>query len=86
MTLKLEIPHDVEAGLLAAAHANGVSPEAYAAQLLREQLRGLPATRPTSGKRAPGRKSLVQLIAESPLKGLELKIDRDRDAGRPVEL
>ena len=31
-------------------------------------------------------KSLVRFFAESPLAGLELNLERDRDPGRPVEL
>jgi len=86
MTLKLEIPKDVEEGLLAAANANGVSPEAYAAQVLLEQFRVVPDSVSATPKRSPGRKSLAQLFAESPLKGLDLKFDRDPDTGRLVEL
>jgi hypothetical protein len=82
MTLKLEIPKDVVAGLLAEAHAHGLSPEVYAAQLLRERIR--PATE--QAQRPLGRKSLAQLFAESPLKGLSLKFDRDPDIGRSVDL
>jgi len=37
-------------------------------------------------KRPRGRKSLAQLFAESPLKGLDLKFERDADTGRPVTL
>jgi hypothetical protein len=37
-------------------------------------------------KRPAGRKSLAQLFAESPLKGLDLKFERDPDTGRSVEL
>ena len=33
-----------------------------------------------------GRKSLAQLFAESPFKGLDLKFERDADTGRPVKL
>ena len=33
-----------------------------------------------------GRKSLARLFAESPLKGLDLRFDRDADTGRSVEL
>lgn len=33
-----------------------------------------------------GRKSLAQLFAESPFKGLDLKFERDPDTGRPVKL
>ena len=36
--------------------------------------------------RAPGRKSLAQLFAESPLKGLDLQTGRVNDGGRPVDL
>ena len=41
---------------------------------------------PKRGKRQPGKRSLVQLFAESPLKGLDLKFERSQDIGRPVEL
>lgn len=34
----------------------------------------------------PGRKSLARLFAESPLKGLDLNIERSQDTGRPVSL
>ena len=37
-------------------------------------------------KRPEGRKSLPQLFAESPLKGLDLEWERDPDIGRPVDL
>ena len=82
MTLTLEIPSDVEAGLLAAADAKGVSPEAYATQVLRERLQSVPQ----ESKRPAGRKSLPQLFAESPLKGLDLNVERDPDTGRSLEL
>ena len=38
MTLKVEIPKDIEAELLAAARAKGISPESYAAELFGERL------------------------------------------------
>ncbi len=37
-------------------------------------------------KRPEGRKSLAQLFAESPLKGLDLKFERDPDTGRTPRL
>ena len=40
MTVKLELTPDVQAGLLAQAHAKGLSLEAYAEQVLRERSRG----------------------------------------------
>ncbi len=37
-------------------------------------------------KRPAGRKSLDRLFAESPLKGLNLTLERNPDTGRPVKL
>lgn len=37
-------------------------------------------------RRAAGRKSLAQLFAESPLKGLDIDFERDLDYGRDVTL
>ena len=41
---------------------------------------------PKFGERPSSRKSLVQLFAESPLKGLELDFSRNKSPGRPVDL
>lgn len=80
MIMKLELSPEVQAVLLAQAQANGLSLETYAVKVLQECAAG-------SGKpRAHGRKSLAQLFAESPLKGLDLKFERDPDTGRPVKL
>ena len=76
--MKLELKPEIEAGLLAQAHARGLSLEAYLAEVL--------ATAAATKARPTGRKSLAQLFAESPLKGLDLKFERDPDAGRPVKL
>lgn len=45
---------------------------------------GKPDEKPSS--RPSDRKSLAQLFAESPLKGLDLKFEREPDTGRAVEL
>lgn len=82
MTLKVELPADVAAGLLSGANERGLSPEAFATELLRERLR----TTADHVKRSIGRKSLPQLFADSPLKGLDLVFDRDADTCRPVDL
>jgi hypothetical protein len=76
--MNLELKPEIEAGLLTQARARGLSLEAY----LNEVLEGAAAAKP----RPAGRKSLAQLFAESPLKGLDLKFERDQDTGRPVEL
>ena len=44
------------------------------------------ATPAKRAKRPPGRKSLAQLFAESPLRGMDLRTDRAKDTGRPLEL
>jgi hypothetical protein len=66
--MKLEIKPEIEAGLLAQAQVRGLSLEAY----LDEVLKSAAAVNP----RPRGRKSLAQLFAESPLKGLDLKFER----------
>ena len=40
----------------------------------------------THYERPAGRKSLVELFAESPLKGLNLDFSRNPSTGRPVDL
>lgn len=77
MTVKLELNPEIEAGLSARAHARGLSLEAYLDQVLKNA---------AAPKRPSGKKSLAQLFAESPFKGLDLKFDRDPDTGRPVKL
>ena len=76
--MKLELKPEIEAGLLAQAHARGLSLEAY----LEEVLTSAAVTK----QRPSSRKSLAQLFAESPLKGLDLKFERDPDPGRPIKL
>ncbi len=39
-----------------------------------------------SGGRPDGKKSLVQLFAESPMKGVNLRIERAKDSSRPADL
>lgn len=76
--MKLELKPEIEAGLLAQARARGLSLETY----LDAVLESAAAVQP----RPKDRKSLAQLFAESPLKGLDLTFERDRDMGRPVKL
>lgn len=80
MTVTLNLPHDVEQAYL--AEAKGVPLDMLIRDLVMDHApaRGAGSTRPA------GRKSLVQIFAESPLKGLDLKFERDPDTGRPVTL
>jgi hypothetical protein len=76
--VKLDLKPEIEAGLLAQAHARGLSLEAYLGEVL--------VIAAAAKARPAGRQSLAQLFAESPLTGLDLKFERDPDPGRPVKL
>jgi hypothetical protein len=41
---------------------------------------------PPKHRRPSGRKSLAQLFAESPFKGLDLDFEREQDFGRDIDL
>jgi hypothetical protein len=87
MTITVEINPDVEAELAAQAAARGMDVPTWVATLLEQAAqRGAEHPAPAKRQRPPGRKSLAQLFAESPFKGLELDFERDRDPGRDVEL
>jgi plasmid stability protein len=92
MTITVDITPEVEAALARQAAAHGRAVEAHVASLLEEAvhlpLGGPPQDRSarSKGQRPPGRKSLAQLFAESPFRGLDLDFERDRDLGRDVEL
>ena len=92
MTITVDITPEVQAALARQAAAHGRAVESCAAILLEEAVR-LPAAHPpeerTAGpkrQRPPGRKSLAQLFAESPFRGLDLDFERDLVVGRDVEL
>ncbi|HEV1285980.1 MAG TPA: hypothetical protein VNU44_11725 [Bryobacteraceae bacterium] len=82
MTITVEISPEVEAELVRKAAARGVDVPAYVATLIEE------AAQPVRPKyeRPEGRKSLVDLFAESPLYGLDLDFSRNRSTGRPIDL
>jgi hypothetical protein len=55
--------------------------------VLMDALKSSPEGTPPARRRRPeGRKSLAQLFAESPFKGLDIDFERDPDAGRDVNL
>jgi hypothetical protein len=85
-TITVEITPEVQAELARQAAAQGRRLEAHAASLL-EEAAHLPTVTPASRrKRLPGRKSLVELFAESPLRGLDLDFSRNKSAGRSVDV
>lgn len=58
-----------------------------AEDVIMQALKSSPDTPATATPRRPeGRKSLAQLFAESPFKGLDIDFERDPDYGRDVTL
>ncbi len=87
MTITVDIRPEVQAELARQAAANGRAIEAYAASLLEEAVHLPDAAHPPARRKRPlGRKSLVELFAESPLRGLDLDFSRNKSTGRPVDL
>jgi hypothetical protein len=91
MTIQVELSAETEARLAAQASARSMDVPAYAATLLERAAN--PAVyevqdraNHTVRQRPAGRKSLAQLFADSPFKGLDVDFERDPDFGREVEL
>ena len=92
VTLTVDITPEVQAALVRQAAAHGRAVEVHAASLLEEAVH-LPLAYPPQDQtarpkrqRPSGRKSLAQLFAESPFRGLDLDFQRDWDLGRDFEL
>jgi hypothetical protein len=80
MTITLDIRPETQAELARQAAAHGLEMGAYAASLL-EEAANASLNEPASPLPA---KDLVELFA--PLRGLNLDFERDRDAGRDIDL
>jgi len=78
MTITIDIKPEVEAELAAQAAARGMDVGTYAASLLEQ------ATQPADSPKP--RKSLTDFLRDSPLVGLELNFERDKDTGQDIEL
>ena len=76
MTITLDLSPEIEKSLLAHAQAKGVSPDDYVREIVTKEL-PLPAA-PTQ--------TLYEFFRESPLVGLELEFERDKDTGRDIVL
>jgi len=77
MTITLDIKPAVEAELAAQAAARGMDIRAYAEHLLEK------AAHPEEPSTS---KNFVDFLRESPLVGVELNLERDKDTGRDVDL
>jgi len=91
MTIQVEISPETEAWLASEAASKSMDVPTFAATLLEQAKRPMDSasrnsTAPTMRKRTDGQKSLAQLFAESPFRGLNLDFEADRDFGRDVSL
>ena len=84
MSITVPLKPEVERELAQQAAVRGMDVPAYAATLL-EQAAKTSQDQPKR-PRPPGRKSLAQLFAESPFRGLDLNFEREPDVGRDVQL
>jgi hypothetical protein len=91
LTIQVELSPETEAWLAAQAAARSMDVPSDAASLLEQATSPSPLESPGRNlqpkpMRPAGRKSLAQLFAESPLRGLDIQFERDRDFGRDVAL
>ncbi|MCB1021990.1 MAG: hypothetical protein KDC27_18805 [Acidobacteria bacterium] len=81
MTIRIELSTpEEEAAFKAQAAAEGLTVEDWLKKIGRERLDAV-RVEPTEPKR-----SLAQLLRESPLLGADLNLDRPKDYPRPVEI
>jgi hypothetical protein len=80
MTVMLNLPPDLEAGLLAHARSEGLDVADYVRNLVCKDL----ATRSELGQTVQHKKPLSELFA--PLRGLDIDFSRNPATGRPVDL
>ncbi|MGO9325766.1 MAG: hypothetical protein ACLP07_14500 [Terracidiphilus sp.] len=87
MTIEVELNAEIQALLAARAAAQSMELRAYAAALLERAATETPPVQSSSAQQRPsGRKSLAQLFADSPFKGLDLDFERDPDLGRDLAI
>ena len=77
MTITIEIKPEVEAELAAQAAAKGMDVSSYVASLLEQSLPQKPQAR---------KQTLSEFLINSPLAGSGINLERDKDAGRDIEL
>lgn len=87
MTLRIDIPADVKEVLDSRANEAGLSREEYVQRIVMESVEDSTETRSTSAAPFhPRAKNLAELFRHSPFRGLEMEFERDRDAGRELDL
>ena len=83
VNITVDIAPEVRDELVRRATAQGRMVEAYAASLLEDAVHLLATAPANIPPKAPA-KDMVELFA--PLRGLNIDFERDRDAGRDIEL
>lgn len=91
VTIEVVLSPETEASLAAQAASHRMDLSAYAASLLesaaQSQVAKASSAANQSGRAGNGsKKSLPQLFAESPFRGLDLNFERDADLGRQIAL
>ena len=84
MTVTLDFPPDLEAGLLAQAQAEGLDVAEYVRNLVRKEVTAKVQTESEPGRPTNKRKRLSELF--SVLQGVDIDLDRNPSTGRPVDL
>jgi len=84
MTVTLNLNPEVEKGLMARAHARGVSLDNYLQELVAKEA-GLPVA-PESRPNQKPFDNLSDLLLNSPFAGANLDLERPQDHPRPVDL
>jgi len=83
MNVTLNLKPEIEKGLMARAHARGVSLDDYLQELIAREA-GLPvAAEPRTQKQFD---NLSDLLLDSPFAGADLDLERSKDYPRPVDL
>jgi hypothetical protein len=84
MTVTLNLNPEVEKGLMARAHARGVSLDDYIQELVAKE-----AALPVAAEPGPTSKwfdNLSDFLLNSPFAGANLDLERSKDYPRPVDL
>ena len=84
MTITLDLQPEVEKDLLTEARARGISLADFVKEIVMREAH-VPRVS-LADPSTPQAKNLVELFANSPFKGLDMKFERDKDYGREIEL
>jgi hypothetical protein len=84
MTLTIELPPDIEAGLLAQAQAEGLDVADYVRNLVRKEIAANAHVVSQPAQPMRNKKRLSELFAT--LRGVDIDLSRNPCTGRPVNL